>query len=49
MPSLDHPVYARKRCPGCGTDVEGMVVLPKAEGARTVVVYLCPRCDVLHQ
>lgn len=44
---LDHPVYARRRCPGCGTYVDGMIIPPKAKDAETVVLYLCPQCDVL--
>lgn len=42
---LNHPVYSRKKCPGCPAYMTGIVVPPIAEGAKTVVVYLCDQCD----
>ena len=47
MPSGDHPVYSnvRKNCECCGKLIKGQVVHPVLEGAKAVVLFMCPRCD----
>jgi len=50
MPPSDHPAYSyrlesRKQCNCCATWLQGQFVPPRAEGAKAVVLFMCPRCD----